>query len=94
MTTIDKLPQPIRESVEFYVERRRKMLEKGKGETALQLQGRIEGLLEAMHHLNIIDYSDYCDAICDIVDPVFAPFRLDENGENCNYRCNYCYKFY
>lgn len=61
MTTIDKLPQPIRESVEFYVERRRKMLEKGKGETALQLQGRIEGLLEAMHHLNIIDYSDYCE---------------------------------
>ncbi len=30
------------------------------------------------------DYSDYCDAICEILDPVFAPFRLDENGEDPN----------
>ena len=55
------LPKVIEEAVEFYAQRRARMLQKGKTETAAQLQGRIEGLCEALHHLDMIDYSEYCE---------------------------------
>lgn len=57
----NKLPEVIEEAVEFYAQRRNRMLQQGKTETAAQLQGRIEGLCEAMHHLNIIGYDEYCE---------------------------------
>jgi hypothetical protein len=57
----NKLPEVIKEAVEFYAQRRARMLQKGKTETAAQLQGRIEVLCEALHHLDIIDYSEYCE---------------------------------
>lgn len=57
----NKLPKIIEEAVEFYAQRRERMLQQGKAETAAQLQGRIEGLCEAMHHLNIIGYDEYCE---------------------------------
>ena len=57
----NRLPKIIEEAVEFYAKRRERMLQQGKTETAAQLQGRIEGLCEAMVHLDRIDYSDYCE---------------------------------
>lgn len=57
----NKMPKIIEEAVEFYAKRRERMLQQGKAETAAQLQGRIEGLCEALHHLDIIDYSEYCE---------------------------------
>ena len=57
----NKLPEVIKEAVEFYVQRRERMLQQGKTETAAQLQGRIEGLCEALHHLDMINYSEYCE---------------------------------
>lgn len=56
----NKLPEVIKEAVDFYAKRRERMLKKGKTETAAQLQGRIEGLCEALYHLDRIDYSEYC----------------------------------